>query len=543
MSSLPRRIRQRTALELDLRRFERRHGRVLRARTPPPRGVLLVASLTQSVYQLKLEGMLAKALELHGLEPVFVVAEESALARRYLRVFGFERFVELNAYLAEEERDGATETAAALLGDVNTIRGVKEISFRGVAVGVQALATVSRILHEGAVSLDTPETRRLLLDLLALAIRATLAAERLLDELEPQVFLFNERNYALEAPLSDVALARGVNVVQFVSAFQDDAFVFKRYTHETRRLHPRSLSDESWQKVCSVVWTPERDAELDDDLRRRYGNEWSLTRRIQAWTHEEAPERILARLGLDPAKRTAVVFSHVLWDANMFYGDDLFDDQEHWFVETVKAACANDRVNWIVKLHPANVWKLVRDGYEGELGELVALREAVGEVPPHVAVLLPDSDIATSSIFALADWGITIRGSVGIELPCLGVPVLTAGTGYYAGRGFTIDSDSVEEYLGRLRTIDSIVPLSPEEIERARRYAYALFRLRPTRFTTFRSTFKPPARAADPLDQNIELTIGSAEELEAARDLRSFAEWAFGSRAADYLELPEENAR
>ena len=51
----------------------------------------------------------------------------------------------------------------------------------------------------------------------------------------------------------------------------------------------------------------------------------------------------------------------------------------------------------------------------------------------------PYSEISTRSIFGVTDYGITIRGSVGFELPCFGVPVLTAGTGFYSGRGFTID--------------------------------------------------------------------------------------------------------
>ena len=76
--------------------------------------------------------------------------------------------------------------------------------------------------------------------------------------------------------------------------------------------------------------------------------------------------------------------------------------------------------------------------------------------------------------------GITIRGSIGIELPCFGVPVLTAGTGFYSGRGFTVDSASRAEYLARLAPIEELPPLTDREIELARRHAYALFRLRPT---------------------------------------------------------------
>jgi hypothetical protein len=297
------------------------------------------------------------------------------------------------------------------------------------------------------------------------------------------------------------------------------------------------LSDASWERVRSLPWTAERDAELEEDFQRKYGSEWSLSRRIQGWTRRRAPGEILDDLRLDPRKRTAVIFSHVLWDANMFYGDDLFDDQEEWFVDSVRAACENDAVNWIVKLHPANVWKLRRDGVGGELGELATLGERVGPLPPHVAVLRPESDVSTLSVFELADWGVTIRGSVGIELPCLGIPALTAGTGYYSGRGFTVDAGSAEEYLARLRSIEAVPPPTPEQVELARRYLHALFRLRPTRFTSFRSTFRPVADSGHPLGQDLEL-VRAGGALGSTPDLRAFAEWAVESRELDYLELP-----
>ena len=144
-------------------------------------------------------------------------------------------------------------------------------------------------------------------------------------------------------------------------------------------------------------WTKERDAELDEEFAKRYGNAWALSRRIQGWTSDRSRDEVIAALGLDPAKKTAVLYSHILWDANMFYGEDLFADQEEWFVETVRAAAANPRVNWIVKLHPANVWKLKREGIEGARDEETAIREAVGGLPPHVAVVRPDSEIGRAS--------------------------------------------------------------------------------------------------------------------------------------------------
>jgi hypothetical protein len=221
----------------------------------------------------------------------------------------------------------------------------------------------------------------------------------------------------------------------------------------------------------------------------------------------------------------------------MFYGRDLFRDQEEWFVETVRAAAANDRANWVVKLHPANVWKRRRDSVEGELGEVAAIRERIGDLPPHVVLLEPDTEISTRSLFEVTDVGVTIRGSVGFELPCFGRPALTAGTGFYSGRGFTVDSDTREQYLAQLAAIEEVPRPTPEQVELARKHAYALFRLRQTRFTSFRSVFKPLDRIDDPYEATIEVTVRSPEEVAAADDLRRLGHWAVRSRDLDYLEL------
>ena len=532
-------LRMRRLLERDYRAFRRRYGHVLDGVQPAPRGTALLASLTHSVFQLKLEGMLAKAFQIKGLEPVAAVPADSDLPRRYLQLFGVRRFVAIEDSLTKADEGRVRREAAAALAQVSTTADLKELVFEGASVGRQALSTASRALHDGDVDVHDPAKLELVKRFLVLAMRTTIASRALLAELNPDLVLFNERNYAGEGPLSDVSLERGLNVVQFVSGFEDDSLVFKRYTAETKGLHPRSISDESWPRVESIDWTPAHNRELEREFVHRYDGTTFLSRWNQPRAQSISRGEIVARLGLDPARKTAVVFSHILWDANMFYGRDLFEDQEEWFVETVRAACENDRVNWVVKLHPANVWKLRRDGYEGELDEYVAIREQIGDLPPHVQVLPPDTDISTWSLFPVTDYGVTIRGSTGFELPCFGKPALTAGTGFYSGRGFTVDSESAPEYLQRLRAIHELEPLGSEQVTLARKHAYALFRLRQTRFSTFRSVYRSVDEidANSPFEATIEINASSAEELERAEDLRRFGDWAVDSRALDYLEI------
>ena len=536
LSSLPERVRRKAVLERDLARLRRESGDALRSVRDGDGPTALFVSLTEFVYQLKLEGMLGKALQLAGWKPIVLVQDDSWVPRKYLAAFGIESFATLAPYLDDAARAEAAAAAREIIGAKPALADVRDLTFHGARIGRNILATVSRALHEGAVDLDDPRARAELERLLPRTLEATIAAERLLADLEPTLMLFLERNYAAEAPISDVALVQGLDVVQYVSGPQDDTLIFKRFTRETRREHPRSLSEESWLRVRELPWTPERDAELDDEFAKRYGNAWALSRRIQSWTEDRPRGEVIAELGLDPAKKTAVLYSHILWDANMFYGEDLFADQEEWFLETVRAAVANPSVNWIVKLHPANVWKLKRERIEGARDEETAIREAVGELPAHVAIVRAESEISTRSIFGLTDYGITIRGSVGFELPCFGVPVLTAGTGFYSGRGFTIDSATPEQYLERLHSIETIPPLGADQIELARRHAWALFRLRPTPFTSFFATIRPLDEMGHPLDHDVEIRVRTPDELRGAADLRRIGRWLTQSRDLDYLE-------
>jgi hypothetical protein len=523
-------IRDRSVLERDFRHFAREYADVVGIRPPGGRGTALVASLSYSTFQAKLEGMIAKALQLQGYDVVAAVPRDAGLVQRYFALFGVDDFVTLDDYTVADVAD----EAAALLAGVETSAELKDVTYLGADVGRQVLSTLSRYLHEGSVDLRDAETRNLARELLPASMRVAAASHALLDDVAPDLVLFNERNYADQGPLSDVALARDLNVIQFVSGFDDDTLVFKRFTEETKGIHPRSLSDESWSLIRELDWTPARQAEVDGEFARRYDKDATfLARWNQGWTREHSRAELAVELGLDSSRPTAVVFSHVLWDANMFYGRDLFADQEDWFVETVRAAAANPRANWVVKLHPANVWKLRRDGYRGELDEVRAIRRHIGELPPHVRLLPPDTDISTWSLFSVTDVGVTIRGSTGFELPCFGVPALTAGTGFYANRGFTVDSETRREYLGRLARIEETPKPADEQVELARKHAWGLFRARQTRFTSFRSVYQPIEHVDRPFEATI--TIG-VRDLTRAGDLRELGEWMVDSRALDYLD-------
>jgi hypothetical protein len=532
----PRRALREATVLADLLDFRRRSSSALKHARPrrTGRGVVLFISMSDLVYQLKLEGVLAKALQMEGYEPVVLTLRNARWAEPYFRSFGIERFVYPDDLLAPEQAAEAEQAAAEFLRGHVTVQRLKAFEFRGAHVGKQTLSSLSRRFMQGRIALDEPEVREALDDVLAESLRSVLRGESLIDRLRPEIAFFNEKGYAGLGSFYDVALQRGTNVIQFLSVGMHwrDALVFKRYTPETRRLHPASLSADSWETVRAMPWTERHEQELEQEFALRYGEgEKHPDAGLQEGKLVKSADDVRAQLGLDPQKKTVALFSHLLWDASFFFGEDLFEDQEAWLIETVKAACANPRANWVIKLHPANLYK--GDALEDE----AAILAAVGELPPHVKLLRPETDINTYSLFAVADAGITIRGTIGLELPCFGIPALTAGTGRYSGLGFTVDSATPEAYLARLARIDEIEPLPPETVELAKRHAYALFRLRPFKFSSYASSFMgaDAFRAGHPLASNLRLRLRTPEEVERAEDLREFATWAQDREQLDYL--------
>src|SRR5262245_759006 len=97
--NLRRRIHHKLAREHDLALVRLRHGRTLRPLGDGSGPPALVVSLTEFIYQLKLEAMMAKAFELEGYSPVFLVHPGSKTALRYLRAFGMRRFISLDDYV------------------------------------------------------------------------------------------------------------------------------------------------------------------------------------------------------------------------------------------------------------------------------------------------------------------------------------------------------------------------------------------------------------------------------------------------------------
>jgi hypothetical protein len=489
-----------------------------------------------TVFGLKLEGIMSLAARMAGFRPVGVHLNAQTWTFRYHALFGIRQFTSFQKhYYATGRRQVPPLSFMSNPSRVRTSDLIR-LQYRNVDIGRIALSNVLTRHKFMRFDICSPSTLAEVASEIEEIQRNVLAAEAMFEEEKPTIAFLLEKGISPMAEVFGVCLAKGIPVIQYVGSQNMNDFVLRRYVTGNRQQHPFSLDHETWQHVQSMPWTDTQEDDMMRELAEAYiSGSWFNRKFLHTDKRIKPGAEVRRELRLDASKKTAVIFSHVLWDATFFYGEGLFEDYETWLLESVRAACANPRLNWLVKLHPDLVWKLKYEGYTGELRDIIAIRSAVGTLPEHVKIVPPDTDISSYSFFEITDYAITVRGTIGIEMACHGVPVITAGTGRYSGLGFTTDSQTAQQYLERLANLDETPPMSARQIQLARRFAYSLFKGRPWKMRSFEMVRLSMDQIGHPLDHNIVPHLSSSHELSKAEDMTELANW-IRSGQTDYLQ-------
>lgn len=472
------------------------------------------------------EAAVRKSFELAGYRCKVMVAQDAMVLEAYRRL-GSDELVFMDHYQAAMPNEGAR-----MLAGCKTLGDVTNISVDGVRCGKYAVSTLMRKVRSGSFDLSDSAIREELARALDRSLQCLYTARVLLQKLKPDALVLVDRGYSPSGELFDACIENDIPVFTWNAAHRNDSLMLKRYTRANRDVHPSSLSAATWARIQAMPWTAETGERVLQELEHCYtSGEWYGEVGTQFNKKAVDKTALVCQLGLDPSRKTVVIFPHIFWDATFFWGTDLFANYEEWFVETVRAACKNAEVNWVVKVHPANIVKNHRDGVTTEHSELTAVRQLIGELPPHVKLLGADTDISTLSLFKALDACVTVRGTTGIEAACFGLPVLTAGTGRYDRLGFTLDSDSREAYLARLADVQNTERLDPKQRELALRHAWGVLIGRPVSLQIFRMRYRKTQSA----DLEIDFQAQSTDALRKLPDLQAMAAW-IKSGAEDFVD-------
>lgn len=411
----------------------------------------------------------------------------------------------------------------------------KKLRYQDAPIGEIALSTYSRHCGTGIIDLANQEVRRFVNQWIAQIVQSIEIANAIFDRHDVRLAFFTEVFMEEYGAFYYAALAKGLNVTRFAGTVRDDAIIVQHLSRSNDRTHHASLSASSWEWVKAQPYTPAIDAALQKNFMDRYGERWHRSKRNQPGTQILNPEEARRQLGIAHDRKVAVIYSHILYDTLFFFGTDLFSDYAEWLVETVRVACANPHIDWLIKVHPSNLWRgelntLLKGRYEEER----VIEQAIGKLPPHVRIVPASTKINPYTWFQLADYGITVRGTSGLEMVALGKSVITAGTGRYEGNGFTIDPPDKDAYLELLSRLPDLPEPTAEQKELAKRYAYSIFVLKPFTVSSLVPRLKTGKRQVVASDDII-YCPAAWEGSALPPDMQIFSDWLVDTKNQDLL--------
>lgn len=464
------------------------------------------------------ESVILKAFHNAGYAPCIHLPHGS-LAKKTYKLFGIGNFIHNDQLESSVSRD----TTRCLVANLRELDDILALDYLGVRVGKYALSSLMRRTRLGSLDFSSSEQMSQFEELLHESMAATQRNQDLLDRVSPSFVMMVDRGYTPSGQLFDLCIKREIPVITWNAAHKNNHYILKRYHANNQGDHPCALSDQSWSAIRSIPWDDKHKEQTLSEISSCYqSGEWYGEVGTQFGTSLKTREELFSQLDLDSEKKTAIVFSHIFWDATFFWGEDLFDDYKVWFEETAKAAVKNDSINWIFKVHPANLTKNRRDNVDTEPAELQVIRNVTGgTLPEHIKLLDTDCGISTYSLFPIMDYCLTVRGTIGIESAAFGSRVLTAGTGRYDGKGFTTDFESKEAYLEALAKIETLDKAAETEIELAQRFAYATFIARPLRLEAITFEYLKTD------DARLSITINAQSHLEfsESKDVLEIGQW------------------
>lgn len=340
--------------------------------------------------------------------------------------------------------------------------------FRGVHVGQFAVASTLRYLKGQPL-----EGHELLLrEYLYSALLCSEAARNALNHLKPsRAYMQRHIEYVGWAPAYVVLTKAGLPVTTWGGSPTQDGRIVLRNTSGTDWNPLYSMSNESWENRSTQPLSREEDEALDLVLSHSWRDQGSLVNLAgnlgTSGSAQISREEVLRELNISDDKPIWCVFAHMTWDAGFNPDVMIFKDVISWTLETVSAILQIRDVTWLLKVHPGESRGTV-SGVEN------IIKSKFPNIRQRIRIIPADSRITTNDLCSLLAGGITMHGTIGVQLPARGIPVIVGERTHYAGKGFTYDGFTREKYFELLHGASSIALLSEHQKELGRRYAYSL---------------------------------------------------------------------
>lgn len=397
----------------------------------------------------------------------------------------------LSELVTPQEREAARTLAESVPAEA-----IPDYEIDGLKVGEHARAGALRYYARGDLDAE-PDGEGVLRRYFEASLVSVIAYERLLAQGSYDVAVFHHGLYVPQGQVGEVCRKHGVRVVNWFVAYRANSFILSHDDtyHHTLMTEPH----DTWEQM---EWGERQRGEIEAYLKSRWHG-------VRDWIgfHEKPSEDMAAfaqSIGLDPRKTTIGLLTNVVWDAQLHYPTNAFPSLIDWCLETIEHFAGRPELQLLIRIHPAEIRGTAKS--RQPMADEIAARFPV--LPPNVFVIAPESDVSTYAAMELCDSVLIYGTKMGVELTSVGIPTVVAGEAWIKNKGLTLDAANREEYFRILDRLPLGERLSPEVIEKAKKYAYHFF---------FRRMMPLPFMQRDDSALFFKADIASADDLGPGR--------------------------
>lgn len=375
----------------------------------------------------------------------------------------------------------------------------RDFEYAGIRLGEEVFASVLRATFKGTVA-DTPLNRLMVNRYLLSGIIMCRMAERAFQELAPDRIAMPHGVYLNHGVANKVANKLKIPVIVYPG--------FGGIRKNTIMLSPgetyhRSLTYEDntiWDKVS--ITDEQRQKTLAYALSKQSGG-------VDVVNYHPKPiedrDYIYKALNIDGSRAVITLFTNVIWDAQIYYDGNAFENILEWMFSSIEELGKNDKVWAVIRIHPAEV----KGGLPTNQPFLQEIKRRFPVLPDNFRIIPPEDDISSYTLAELSRAVIIYGTKLGLELAVRGIPVVVCGECFSRNKGYSIDITSKQQYFSLLKNIHTMERLDKSTIERALKYAYYLY---------FRRMIPFPYIQTDPVTQRKRIALSKLEDLDAGKD-------------------------
>jgi hypothetical protein len=228
----------------------------------------------------------------------------------------------------------------------------------------------------------------------------------------------------------------------------------------------RFLSDKpltAEQRKIAIKGAMQHENPTQDD------KDWLIT--FQSGLPENDERIIRNRLKLVSDKPVVLLMGHIDFDTSALDPrvHTIFESSRDWISKTVQYFIDSDTYQLIVRPHPIEA----KIKMNARLGDLI--ENEFGELPSHIKVLPPDTDLNTYSLMRFSDLGLCYQTDAGYEMVMRGKPVICGGRAKYSYYDITYDPQNIEQYFDCLNEYlgnNKILSVSMNRINNSIKFFY-----------------------------------------------------------------------